>query len=65
MKLSKSKVEINLARNGMNARELRSKGISSTTLTRAMQGRSITAKSAGRIAKAIGVDITEIIEKED
>lgn len=62
MVLSRHKVFIALARACMNARDLRKCGIGSTTIVRAMSGSEVSARTAGKIARALGVDVTEIME---
>lgn len=63
MKLQKAKLEIALARACMSSRDLRSKGLSPATLSRAIRGENLTVKTAGKIARALGVDVTEIMEE--
>lgn len=51
------------ARACMGQKDLEAAGISKGTLCRAMQ-KEILPETAGKIAKALGVDVTEIIETE-
>ena len=51
MKISKSKLSIALARKQWNQRDLRDNAV-------------VSSQTAGRIAAALGVDVTEIIEEE-
>ena len=62
MILSREKIMIALARVCKSARDLRKEGIADTTIHRAMHGEPITTKVAGKIARALGVDVTEIME---
>ena len=63
MKLNKTRLDLALARACKSARDLRQEGIPPSTLTRATRGEELTAKSAGRIARALGVDVAEIMEE--
>lgn len=64
MKLCKELIEIHLARRSMTAKDLCRIGIASNTIVRAMRGENLTTKTAGRIARALGVDVTEILKQE-
>ena len=61
MKINRTKVEIAMAKSSISVIEL-SKKISKTTFTQAMAGKNVRPATVGRIAKALGVDVTEIIE---
>ena len=61
MKISKSKLNIALARKQWNQRAV----VSSQTTLNINKGKPVMPATAGRIAAALGVDVTEIIEKED
>lgn len=63
MKLQKNKLEIAMARACMSARDLRRKGLSPATISRAVNGEELTVKTVGKIARALGVDVTEILEE--
>lgn len=65
MKIDAQKFKIALARVCKSARDLRKDGFSSTTVYRAMKGEELTEKTAGKIARALGVDITEIMIEEE
>ena len=57
MKISKSK---------LNQRDLRDNAVvSSQTILNLNKGKSVLPATAGKIAAALGVDVTEIIEEED
>lgn len=60
MKISEKKLDIALAKKCMSLTDLRS-DISSCTLYRVKNG-EVTTKTAGRLAKILGVDITDLIE---
>ena len=63
MKINKRKLNIMLARQQKSATDLRDY-VSSTTLTKVMRGGNVTAKTVGRLAKALGCDPADIIEEE-
>ena len=46
----------------MGFSECESAGIPRGTMCRAMSGKGLKPETVGRIAKALGVDVTEIIE---
>lgn len=63
MRLNKARLELSLARACMSARDLRKAKISPATIKRAINGNELSTKTAGRIARALGVDVTEIMEE--
>jgi DNA-binding Xre family transcriptional regulator len=65
MKISKSKLNLALARKQWNQRDLRDNAVSSQTILNLNKGKSVLPATAGKIAAALGVDVTEIIEEED
>lgn len=66
MKTSKSKLNIALARKQWNQRDLRDNAIvSAQTILNLNKGKSVMPATVGKIAAALGVDVTEIIEDED
>lgn len=65
MKISKKKLELAKARACMGQKELEAAGIPKGTLCRVIRGGELRPETAGRIAKALGVDVTEIIETEN
>lgn len=67
MKISKTKFDIALARACTNATELSKKGIGRTTLNRATGSgkEGVSPKTVGKIARALGVDVTDLLESED
>lgn len=66
MKIDKNKLELAMARKCISAEELGSiTGISPITITRIRNGLQMgRAKTIGLIAKALEVDVTEIIVNE-
>ena len=62
MKLNRQKFELARARACMGFSEFESAGIPRGTMCRAMSGKGLKPETVGRIAKALGVDVTEIIE---
>ena len=64
MNIDRQKYELAKARACMGQKELVGAGIPQGTLCRALQ-KDIRPETAGRIAKALGVDVTDIIETEE
>lgn len=63
MTVSKEKVDIILARKQITAASLCEKaGFSRNRFYAILNSKSVSPKSAGRVASALGVDVTEIIE---
>lgn len=62
MKLDRKKYELARARACMGPKELQAAGIPRGTLYSALNT-DVRPETAGRIAKALGVDVTEIIEE--
>ena len=62
VKLNKIKFDIARARTCKGTKELEAAGIPRGTLCTAMSGKSVRPETIGRIAKALGVDVTEIID---
>lgn len=65
MKLDRQKYDLAKARACKGQKELMAEGIPKGTLCRAAGGYSLKPETAGKIAKALGVDVTEIIEDQD
>lgn len=64
MKISKEKVKIYLARNKMTMSDLAEKyGVSRTRITNILRTEQVTPICAGRLAEALGVDVTELLEE--
>lgn len=62
MKMDRQKFSIARARACMGQKDFEKAGIPKGTLCRAMSGRNLKPETLGKIAKAINVDVTEIIE---
>lgn len=66
MRVCKEKLMIAMARACMTTGELEEKsGMKRPTLDKAIMGRSVMPATLGKIAQALGVDVTEIMEKEE
>ncbi len=66
VKISKSKLNIALARKRWNQRDLRDNAVvSAQTTLNINKGKEVMPATAGKIAAALGVDVTDIIEQED
>lgn len=64
MRINRQKYMIARARACMGQKELEAAGIPKGTLCRALQ-KDVKPETAGKIAKALGVDILDIIETEN
>lgn len=62
MKLDRKKYELAKARACMGQKDLEAAGIPKGTLCRVIGGGDARPETLGKIAKALGVDVTEIIE---
>ncbi len=66
MKVNRKRLELAMARTCMNTADLvAASGLPGTTVQNAIVGKGVRPGTLGRIAKALGVDPTEIMEKED
>lgn len=65
MKLDRKKYELARARACMGQKDLVAAGIPKGTLCRIIGGKNLRPETAGKIAKVLGVDVTEIIETEN
>lgn len=64
MTIDKKKLDVLLASRCMSASDMRGK-LSPATITRIRKGgQAVGTKTVGKIARALGVDVTEIIERE-
>nr|DAM35800.1 MAG TPA: SOS-response transcriptional repressor [Caudoviricetes sp.] len=62
MKIDKRKLDIALARKCWNQRNMRDSGkISGQTLLNINKGKDILPETAGKLARALGVDVTELL----
>lgn len=64
MRIDRQKYMLARARACMGQKELEEAGIPKGTICRALN-QEIRPETAGRIAKALGVDVTEIIETKN
>ena len=65
MKVNRSKLELAMARACMSPADLENKAVlPRPTLNNVIVGRSVRPVTIGRIAKALGCDVTEILENE-
>lgn len=66
MKVNKNQLLIELARKGWNLIDLADKtGIAYVTLTKAMSRKTLSLKSLGKIARALNIDVEELVIFED
>lgn len=64
MKIECKKLRLIMARNCLNTKELQEAAkIPRSTINNAISGRSVSPKTAGAIAKALDIDVTEILEE--
>lgn len=64
MRLNRDKVDIAMARNKMNATDLaKAYGVSRARMHVILNSQSLTPICAGRVAEALSVDVTEIIDQ--
>lgn len=64
MKLDRDKINMELAQKTMTVTNLATKyGVSRSRMNVILNSKNVTPICAGRIAKALGVDVTEIIEE--
>ena len=62
MKLNTEKFTLARARACKSTKEIEAAGIPRGTLCTAMSGKSVRPETIGKIARALGVDVTEIID---
>lgn len=62
MKLNREKYELARARACMGQKDLVAAGIPKGTLCRVISGKELRPETAGKIAKALCVDVAEILE---
>ncbi len=63
MKISREKINIELARKEMSITALAGAyGVSRARMNVIFNSREVSTVSAGRLAKSLGVDVTEILE---
>lgn len=64
MKISKERLDLAKARACMGTKDLVAAGIPKGTICRVTR-EDVRPETAGRIAKALGVDVSEILEEQD
>lgn len=65
MKVNRKKLQLAMARACMNSEDLQTVAqLPRPTVNNAIVGRSVSPKTAGCIAKALGVDVADILEGE-
>lgn len=63
MKANKKKLELAMASACMNTEDLqRESNMPRPTINKVISGRNVRLGTIGRVAKALGVDVTEILE---
>lgn len=62
MKLDRRKFDLERARACMGQSDFEKAGVPKGTLCRALSGRELKPETIGKIARALGVDVTEILE---
>lgn len=63
MKVNRQKLELAMARACMDSKDLPAAAqLPRPTVNNAIVGKSVRPKTAGRIAKALGCDVTDILE---
>lgn len=65
MKINKTKLDLAKARACMGSKEITASGFPKGTYCGILQGRDVKPETAGRLARVLGVDVTEIIETEE
>lgn len=66
MRISNEKFEVTLARSGLTMGQAAKRaGISRQRFSMILNQKNVRPETAGRMAEALGVDVTEIIETED
>lgn len=66
MKISVQKLSVETARKCLNSKALREKaGISTQTLQNIKRGKEVLPITAGKIARALGVDVADLLEEKE
>lgn len=66
MKANRDKLRLAMARACMNTQDLaKAAEMPPQTVNGVLRGRGVRPATLGRIAKALGVDVAELLEKED
>ena len=64
LKVDKKKLDMLLAVRCLSITELRCEGLSPQTLTRIRRGEAVKPKTIGKLARVLGVQVSDIIRKE-
>jgi len=64
MKVDNRRLDVVLAKKQLSLTRLRRYGISPQTITKLRKNEDVLPMTVGRLAVALGVDVTEIIERE-
>lgn len=66
MKVDRNKLKIAMAKACMNSGDVqKASGLKRPTLNNVITGRGVTPATLGKVAKALGVEVEEILEKEE
>ena len=65
MKINRQKFDLARARACMGPKEIEAAGFPRGTLSTALNSENVRPETAGRLAKALGVDVTELIEEDN
>lgn len=66
MELDRNKINLIMARKGFSAADLaKASNLTRQRINIILNSRNVTPRTVGKIAKALGVDVTEIIETEE
>ena len=66
MKADRKKLELAMARACMNTGDLvKTSAMPRPTVNKVITGRNVSPATLGRVARALGVDVTDIIEVEE
>ena len=61
MRLDRQKCELVRARSCLGSKDIEKAGIPKGTLCRILSGKEVRPETLGRLAKALGVDVTDIL----
>jgi DNA-binding Xre family transcriptional regulator len=64
MKVDNSRLDIVLAKKRLSLTRLRGNGVSPQTVTKMRKNEDVLPATVGKLAKALGVSVTEIIKRE-
>lgn len=65
MKINRQSIDVLVARKGLSRKELADKcGVCYQRMTRILNSQNVRPCTVGKLARVLGVDVTEIIEEE-